>query len=75
MQLLVAPGQRVAPGEAVAVLQQLPQGNSLHDIPCGVVLDAGLRADTLRNVGYGMAAVIQQIAPTGAELAKLGYTV
>ena len=63
------------PGEAVAVLQQLPQGNALHNIACSVVLDAGLRADTLKRVGYGMAGVIEQLAPTGAELGKLGYTV
>ena len=63
------------PGEAMAVLQQLPQGNALHEVSCGTVLDAGLRADTLKRCGYGMAAVIQQLAPTGVELSKLGYTV
>mgnify|MGYP006077670313 CR=1 FL=1 len=63
------------PGEAIAVLQQLPQGNALHGISCTVILDAGLRADTLKRCGYGMAAVIQQLAPTGSELSKLGYTV
>ena len=63
------------PGEAIAVLQQLPQGNALHGVECSVILDAGLRVDTLRRAGYGMAGVIQQIAPTGAELSKLGYTV
>ena len=63
------------PGEAIAVLQQMPQGNSLHGISCNVVLDAGLRADTLRSCGYGMAGVIEQLAPTGKELTKLGYTV
>ena len=62
------------PGEAKAVLQQLPQGNALHEIPCSVILDAGLRHDSLRVCGYGMAGVIQQVAPTGAELGKLGYT-
>lgn len=63
------------PGEAIAVLQQLPQGAALDKIPCSIVLDAGLRADTLNRCGYGMGAVIAQLAPTGAELAKLGYTV
>ena len=62
------------PGEAKAVLQQLPQGNALHDISCSVVLDAGLRHDSLRQCGYGMAGVIQQISPTGPELVKLGFT-
>lgn len=63
------------PGEAIAVLQQMPQGNSLHGIQASVLLDAGLRADTLRRCGYGMAGVIEQTAPTGSELGKLGYTV
>jgi hypothetical protein len=63
------------PGEAIAVLQQMPQGASLHGVPASVVLDAGLRADTLKRCGYGMAGAIEQLAPTGGELGKLGYTV
>lgn len=62
------------PGEAVAVLQQLPRGASLHDVPCEVVLDAGLRAETLKVCGYGLATVVEQLAPTGNQLVKLGFT-
>lgn len=63
------------PGEALAVLQQLPQGVSLHNVPCGAVLDSGLRANSLLKCGYGLTAVVAQLAPTGNDLQKLGYTV
>lgn len=62
------------PGEAVAVLQQLPHGAALHGVPCDVVLDAGLRAHTLMQCGYGLPTVCAQITPAGPQLAKLGYT-
>lgn len=62
------------PSEALAVMEQLPQGVSLEGVPCVVLLDAGLRADTLKAAGYGLASVIGQVGPTGVELAKLGYT-
>ncbi len=61
------------PGEACAVLQQVPSGVSLRGVPARVLLDAGLRADTLKMLGYGFAAVVDQTAPTGTELHKLGY--
>ena len=63
------------PGEAEAVLKQLPEGASLHGVPCNVVLDAGLRAAALMRCGYGLGSVAQQLAPAGNELAKLGYSV
>ena len=63
------------PGEALAVLEQLPQGVSLHGVSCGAVLDSGLRANSLVRCGYGLTAVVTQLAPTGSELQKLGYTV
>ena len=31
-------------------------------------------AEALEAAGYGLAAVIAQVGPTGAELAKIGYT-
>jgi hypothetical protein len=61
------------PGEAEEVLRQLPQGASLHGVPCGVVLDAGLRAASLKRCGYGLNCVVVQLGATGAELGKLGY--
>ena len=61
------------PGEAVAVLQQLPHGAALHGVSCETVLDAGLRADTLMRCGYGLPTVCAQLSPSGTQLAKLGY--
>lgn len=63
------------PGEAAAVLEQLPAGISLQGVPCATVLDAGLRAEALMRAGYGLATVCSQLSPTGAQLAKLGYSV
>jgi len=63
------------PGEALAVLEQLPQGVSLHGVSCRTVLDSGLRANSLVRCGYGLMAVVTQLSPMGSELQKLGYTV
>ena len=64
------PAERSAAEE---VLKQLPQGASLHGVPCATVLDAGLRAAALKRCGYGLNSVVIQLAPVGAELGKLGY--
>lgn len=62
------------PGEAEAVLSQLPRGASLHGVPCRVALDAGLRATALMRCGYGLNLVVTQMSPRGPELHKLGYS-
>ena len=64
-----------APTEAIAVVEQQPTGVALQGVPARVLLDAGLRADSLRQLGYGLASIVQQVNPTAAELNKLGYTV
>ena len=61
------------PGEALAVLQQLPQGTALRGVPCKVLLDAGLRFASLRRVGYGVTAITDQVGPSSVELSKLGF--
>lgn len=62
------------PGEAAAVLEQLPKGAALHGVSAVQLLDAGLRAESLKACGYGLASVINQVSPSGLELAKFGYT-
>ena len=62
------------PGEATAVLEQLTPGVALQGVPAVTLLDAGLRAESLKQCGYGLAAVVEQVAPSGHELGKLGYT-
>ena len=64
-----------APSEAISVMEQQPAGVSLHGVPPLVLLDSGLRADHLKNLGYGLASIVQQTAPNAGELNKLGFTV
>ena len=61
------------PGEAAEVLAQLPPGAALHGVPCRTVLDAGLRADALAQLGYGVQHVREQLRATGPDLVRLGY--
>lgn len=61
------------PGEALAVLQQLPQGTALCGVPGQVLLDTGLRFASLRRVGYGLTAIVDQVGPSAVELGKLGF--
>ena len=61
------------PGEAKAVLQQLAAGTALRAVSARVLLDAGIRSDALKQCGYGITTVVDQLAPTSAELVKLGF--
>ena len=61
------------PGEAAAVLQQLPHGAALHGVSVSVLLDCGLRAQTLAGLGYSLPAVCSQCSASGEDLRKLGY--
>lgn len=63
------------PCEAINVLKQLPPGLGLRDVPCQTILDAGLRASTLAELGYGMALIVAQNSPSRAELATFGFVV
>ena len=63
-----------APTEAAAVLEQLPRGAALHDVPISVLLDTGLRAGALLKVGYGIANIAEQTGAAGDDLARLGFT-
>lgn len=62
------------PGEALAVLQQLPQGISLKGVLPRVLLDAGLRITALKTCGYGLRAVVDQTGADARELVKLGFS-
>jgi len=63
-----------APVEAAAVLEQLPRGAALHDVPISVLLDTGLRAGALLKAGYGIAHIVEQTGAAGDDLARLGFT-
>lgn len=62
------------PTEAFHVLKQLPAGDGLHGVPASVLLDSGLRVNSLKQCGYTLQAVINQTGASATELAKLGYT-
>ena len=63
-----------APTEAQAVLQQLPPGVALEGVDTRTLLDTGLRKATLSELGYSLTSIVAQTRATGAQLAKLGYT-
>jgi len=61
------------PEEARAVLLQVPRGISLKNVPSSVILDAGLRSQTLLECGYGFEAIVNQTSAGSRDLSKLGY--
>lgn len=62
------------PGEAFAVLQQLPRGISLRGVLPRVLLDAGLRVNALKACDYGLRSIIEQTGADARDLTKLGFS-
>lgn len=63
-----------APAQAKAVLQQCePRGGCLQGVPASVLLDTGLRAATLCQLGYFLDAIKEQTSATPVELRNLGF--
>ena len=62
-------------GEAAEVLGQLTPSAALYGVPCRTVLDAGLRAEALKRLGYSLESVVAQLGASGANLLKLGHGV
>jgi hypothetical protein len=65
-----------APIQAKAVIQQLePRGGALRGVSMTTLLDSGLRAQTLCNMGYGADALTTQTTGcTAKQLSVLGFT-
>ena len=62
------------PSQAKAVLQQTePRAGALHGVSASVVLDAGLRAETLCSLGYSMHLIREQTSASDREMSKLGF--
>ena len=62
------------PTAARAVLQQLePRGGALQGVACMLLLDAGLRAPALLELGYHKNSIISQTGADGVTLTKLGF--
>lgn len=62
-----------APTEAVSVLRQVKTATPLKGLDATVLLDTGLRALQLKQLGYGLAAARDMAGLDRAELAKLGF--
>ena len=62
------------PGEAHAVLQQLPQGISLRNVHPRILLHSGLRMNALNSCGYGLQSLVEQTGADARDLTKLGFT-
>jgi hypothetical protein len=63
-----------APTEALSVLQQVTCEVPLRGIPVSVLLDSGLRAAQLKQLGYGLAAMRELSGVGGNDLSKLGFS-
>ena len=63
-----------APTEAVSVLQQVTDEKPLQGVSASVLLDTGLRAAQLKQLGYNIASLGQLAGADGNALAKLGFT-
>ena len=64
-----------APTEAISVLQQTPDASPLKGVSVTCVLDAGLRAPQLHQLGFGPTVVAQMTCVGPPEIAKLGFRV
>ena len=63
-----------APIQARAVLQQLvPYGGAMSGVSPIVLLDTGLRASALCEIGYFLANIVEQVNPTDSQLKLLGF--
>lgn len=63
-----------APVEAAAVLSQsLPRGNALRGVAPLTLLDTGIRAQTLRELGYHPDKISAQTRCSVADIKKMGF--
>lgn len=62
-----------APTEALSVLQQVTVETPLRGVQATTLLDTGLRAPQLKQLGYGLPSMRGMAGVTGEELTKLGF--
>lgn len=63
-----------APTEAVSVLQQVTDEHPLRGVRAKTLLDTGVRASQLKQLGYGLATARELSGVGTGELSKLGFT-
>lgn len=64
-----------APTEALSVLQQATMQAPLRGVQVATLLDTGLRAPQLKQLGFGLPALRELAGVTGMELSKLGFAI
>lgn len=62
-----------APTEAVEVLKQVTDASPLKGVSSTTLLDTGLRASQLKQLGYSLAAARDMVVAAPHELQKLGF--
>ena len=63
------------PSHAHAVLKQLDNTSALEDCPASLLLDVGLRLNTLGSCGHTLESIINQTHATPQEMCKLGFSI
>jgi len=63
-----------APTEAIAVLKQSNDEMPLRGVEVKVLLDTGIRAPQLKQLGYNLASVREMSGITTVDIGKLGFT-
>lgn len=62
-----------APTEAISVLKQANGEMPLRGVEVKVLLDTGIRAPQLKQLGYGLASVREMAGVTSNDIGKLGF--
>lgn len=62
-----------APTEAISVLKQATEEMPLRGVEVKVLLDTGIRAAQLKQLGYGLTSIRQMSNTTAADIGKLGF--
>ena len=62
-----------APTEALSVLQQVAVEAPLRGVDATTLLDTGLRAAQLKQLGFGLTSLREMSGVSGSQLTKLGF--
>ena len=63
-----------APTEAVSVIQQSKEASVFRGVNATTILDTGLRAPQLKQLGYNLASIHEVVGMGPNEIRKLGFT-
>ena len=63
------------PSHAHAVLKQLDNTTALEGCPASLLLDSGLRLNTLGSCGHTIDSILRQTQATPEQMGKLGFSI